>query len=430
MSVTSHVSSANISLGDALQDKPLLPAIWVLCLSFIVVMLDGYDLLCVSFVAKPMADALGTDVARFGAVFGAGYTGVLIGGMFIGPLGDRHGRKSILLLSVALFGAFSLAPIFDLHYERLLVYRFVTGLGLGGALPCVAALTAETAPRKRRGLFVSLMYGGVATGGVVGGFLASRLIPHYGWESAFWIGGAAPLILLPILWLLLPETMRQEARGDQGQQGGHSAAIDRVRELFRGGRGPSTVFLWGGSFFALMSFGALVSWLPVMISQVGLDQKQAILGPVMVNLGGILGTILIGILLNRLGMALAAAANFLAAAVGLVLFSQLLGPGNPAFPVIFFTGLFLLGSVNTTNSIMASFYPGHIRATGSGWGLGMGRIGGIIGPVAGGSLLAQGLAVDVVLIVIGMAAAMAGLSMFVFGLTSKNLSSQGGPNGA
>lgn len=179
----------------------------VLVLSFIVIMLDGYDLLCLSFVAPALAKELQIEVGSFGPIFSAGYIGTLIGGLSLSPLSDKFGRKGVLLASVSVFGLCSLLPIFDLSYERLLAYRFITGLGLGSAMPAAVALTAEYAPRRYRGLFVNLMFAGVACGGVLGGFLASKLIPAHGWQAAFWIGGLAPLLVVPVLAWLMPESI-------------------------------------------------------------------------------------------------------------------------------------------------------------------------------------------------------------------------------
>jgi len=197
-----------VDIGSILGDAPLrgLP-ILVLALSFIVIMLDGYDLICLSFVAPQLAKIFDIPVSSFGPVFTAGYVGIMVGGVLIGPLADRFGRKSVLIFSVALFGTFSLLPIVDLSYGHLIAYRFITGLGLGGAMPGAVALTTEYAPRRLRGLFVNLMFVGVACGGVVGGSLASRLVPAYGWTMVFWMGGLTPLLVTPVLAWLMPESV-------------------------------------------------------------------------------------------------------------------------------------------------------------------------------------------------------------------------------
>jgi len=398
------------TLGEArLSSLPIL----VLVLSFIVIMLDGYDLICLSFVAPQLARIFDIPVASFGPIFTAGYIGILVGGVAIGPLADRFGRKIILIFSVALFGLFSLLPIVDLSYSHLIVYRFITGLGLGGAMPGAVALTTEYAPSRLRGLFVNLMFVGVATGGVVGGFLASRLVPSYGWTIVFWMGGLTPLVLVPILILLMPESisflavnkLRPEyiakilnrfigaesySASDAFlvQETGREAGSG-LRKLFSEGRAPGTLLIWLTSFSVLLTYGLLSSWLPTFMTMAGMTTQAAILSPVILNLGGIVGTILLGVLFTRLGASPIIAGALALTALSLFLVSQSIGVGNEVFFAIFATGMFLLGSVNSTNTLMAAFYPTKIRATGVGWALGVGRIGGALGPAGGGVMLSD-----------------------------------------
>ena len=395
-------------LGEArLSSLPIL----ILALCFTVIMLDGYDLICLSFVAPQLAGIFDIQVSSFGPVFTAGYIGILVGGVAIGPFADRFGRKSVLIFSIVLFGLFSLLPIADLSYSHLIVYRFITGLGLGGAMPGAVALTAEYAPSRLRGLFVNLMFVGVASGGVVGGFLASRLVPTYGWTTVFWMGGLGPLVLVPILALLMPESitflavnkrqpeyiakilnrfigvqMFSAANTFLVQEAGKEAGSSLLK-LFSEGRARGTLLIWLTSFSVLLTYGLLSSWLPTFMTMEGATTQTAILGPVVLNLGGIAGTILLGLLFTRLGASPLIAGALGLTALSLLLVSQTIGVGKEAFFAIFATGMFLLGSVNSTNTLMAAFYPTKIRATGVGWALGVGRIGGALGPAGGGIML-------------------------------------------
>lgn len=408
---------AAIDVGDVVGTGPVTrTSILVLVLSFIVIMVDGYDLLCLSFVAPALAKQLQIEAASFGPIFSAGYIGMLIGGLALSPLSDKFGRKGVLLAAVTVFGLFSLLPIFDLSYERLLVYRFITGLGLGSAMPSAVALTAEYAPRRYRGLFVNLMFAGVATGGVLGGFLASRLIPVHGWQAAFWIGGVAPLIVVPVLAWLMPESITYLAatgkrpeyiarvlnRIDAGKR--YSAEhtymagefsdqrAGGILELLRGGRMTGTLLLWLAAFCALFTFGLTVSWLPAILTDAGLPLQTAILGPVVLNLGGILGTIALGLLFSRLGPTVIITASMALAAVGIGAMGRAIGvEPKPMMLSFLLAGGCLMGSINSINALMAAFYPVKIRATGVGWALGMGRVGGIIGPAIGGVLLSMQL---------------------------------------
>ena len=418
-----------VDIGSILGDAPLrgLP-ILVLALSFIVIMLDGYDLICLSFVAPQLAKIFDIPVSSFGPVFTAGYVGIMVGGVLIGPLADRFGRKSVLIFSVALFGTFSLLPIVDLSYGHLIAYRFITGLGLGGAMPGAVALTTEYAPRRLRGLFVNLMFVGVACGGVVGGSLASRLVPAYGWTMVFWMGGLTPLLVTPVLAWLMPESVsflsikqrRPEyvvkilnrfvgaemystadttvvAESGKGVKGGFVA-------IFTEGRAPGTLLIWLTSFSVLLTYGLLSSWLPAFMTMQGMTTQTAILGPVVLNLGGIAGTVILGLLFTRFGASPLIAGALAFTALSLVLLGQTIGIDKFALLSAFATGLFLLGSVNSTNTLMSAFYPTKIRATGVGWALGVGRIGGAVGPAGGGILLSAHFAPSMICQIVAMVA--------------------------
>lgn len=413
----------------------------VLLLAFLVITLDGYNYLCLSFAAPSLAKALGIQVSSFGPIFSAGYAGVLVGGLSIGALSDKLGRKGILLASVAIFGMFSLLPIFDLSYDRLLFYRFVTGLGLGGAMPSAVALTSEYAPRRYRALFVNLMFAGIGAGGVVGGFLASRLIPLHGWQAAFWLGGIPPLAMLSVLWWLMPESItylaatkrkgayiarmlnRIDARVSHAADSifiTSESGVQRpgsIPELFRDGRTSGTLLIWLVAFCSLFTFGLAVSWLPAIMTSEGLPQQTGILGPVILNLGGIVGTVLLGILFGRIGASVIIASSLALATVGVFMIGQTMASLalGLIFISIFTAGLCLVGSINSNNALMSAFYPTQIRATGVGWALGMGRVGGIIGPYLGGPLLAMKLGAYGIFVIAAIMTAIGAVAIIVFG---------------
>lgn len=420
--------SRTLDVTALLADAPLTPLpIIVLILAVLVIMLDGYDLICLSFVAPQLAGVLGIPVAKFGPIFAAGYVGIMVGGFLIGPLGDRFGRKIILIGSVALFGLFSLLPVFDLSYDRLLVYRFITGLGLGGAMPSAAALTSEYTPRRLRGFFVNLMFAGVSVGGVVGGSLAARLVPAYGWQAVFWMGGLGPLALALILVLLMPESIAFLAVNNRrphyvastlrrfgiacsaadtfvaresGRQPGFAVA-----KLFREGRTVGTLLIWLTSFSVLLTFALLSSWLPTFLTMHKMDTHTSILGPVAMNLGGIVGTVLLGILFTRLGASPLIAGAIALTGAALIVFARAMGVETQALAAVFVVGMFLLGSINSTNTLMSTFYPTPIRATGVGWALGVGRIGATVGPAAGGLLLGHAVSPETICQLLAVVAA-------------------------
>ena len=413
-------------------------------LAFLVIMLDGYDLLCMSFVAPLLSRQLGIGVESFGPVLAAAFAGIMLGGIIISPFGDRFGRKVIVVSSVAAFGLFSLLPIYDPTYNHLILYRLLTGLGLGGAFPGAIALTCEYMPQRYKGLAVNLMCAGVSVGAVVGGLLAAKLIPLYGWQSAFWIAAIAPLGLAAILFLAMPESIaylaaarkqpatiaamlnrfdptRRYSAADQFITGDHFITGDRasagrpVGQLFSNGRTTGTLLLWLMSVAGLFANAILTSWLPAIVVRAGFPLQVGIFASVMMNVGGILGTILLGSLFNRLGATTIIAGALALTAVGSILTGLAVADAGAILPIIFVTGMFLLGSINSTNTLMATFYPTAIRSTGVGWALGIGRIGAVIGPAVGGILLSSGAGNWTIFWVTGLVTAAGVLASLVLG---------------
>src|ERR1700709_2029341 len=173
-----------------------------------VLFLDGFDTTAIGFVAPSLAKEWSLTKGALGPVFSAGMFGLMIGALLFGPLADRIGRKKIIIFSTLAFGIGTLATAFVQDVNTLLVIRFLTGLGLGGAMPNTIALTSEFSPHRRRATMVMIMFCGFSLGAALGGFLAAALIPQFGWRSVFVVGGAAPLLLVPILAWRLPESVR------------------------------------------------------------------------------------------------------------------------------------------------------------------------------------------------------------------------------
>ena len=173
-----------------------------------VLFLDGFDTQAIGYVAPALAKEWGLSKAALGPVFSAGLFGLMIGALVFGPLADRIGRKKIIIFSTLAFGIGTLATSFIADVNTLLAIRFLTGLGLGGAMPNAVAMTSEFSPRRRRATMVMIMFCGFSVGAALGGLLAAWLIPQFGWRSVFVIGGIAPLALAPILAWRLPESVR------------------------------------------------------------------------------------------------------------------------------------------------------------------------------------------------------------------------------
>jgi AAHS family 4-hydroxybenzoate transporter-like MFS transporter len=267
----------------------------------------------------------------------------------------------------------------------VLAYRFLTGLGLGGAMPNIIALTSECAPERLRATLVTVMFCGFPLGAVLGGLLSAKLIAAFGWPSVFLLGGVLPLVLVPVLLAWMPESLRFLAR----KQAEPLAGVP-VRQLFTGGRAAGTVLLWIVFFANLLLLYFLINWLPTVLQRSGLPLERAIIGTVVLNAGGIAGGILLGWLVDKRGPYGVLLAAYVLGALCVAAIGSAPAAVAGVIAIVFFAGFFIIGSQFCMNALAAGAYPTAARATGVGWALGVGRIGSIIGPVVGGMLLSLG----------------------------------------
>jgi len=374
-----------------------------------VLFLDGFDTTAIGYVAPALAKEWNIGKSALGPVFSAGLFGLMIGALFFGPLADRIGRKKIIILSTLAFGVGTLITAFVNDVNTLLAIRFLTGLGLGGAMPNTIALTSEFSPHRRRATMVMVMFVGFSIGAALGGLLAAALIPPFGWRSVFVVGGAAPLVLVPILILRLPESVRflalaghaharvaqllafvnpkaVFAQGTRFVVGEPALSGLPVRHLFQGGRTVPTLLLWVVFFMSLLDIYFLSNWLPTVLNDLGASIAEAAAIGSMLQVGGVVGTFALGSIIDRFSFRALALVYFIAVfAVGAI--GQL---GHSAVLVtiaIFAAGFCIVGGQIAANALAAGFYPTSVRATGVGWALGVGRIGSIVGPLVGGVLL-------------------------------------------
>jgi AAHS family 4-hydroxybenzoate transporter-like MFS transporter len=293
--------------------------------------------------------------------------------------------------------------------NTLLAIRFLTGLGLGGAMPNTIALTSEFSPHRRRATMVMVMFVGFSIGAALGGLLAAALIPQFGWRSVFVVGGAAPIVLAPILAIKLPESVRFLAltgcadtrvaellafvNAKVGFPAGTRFAVNEpalkgipVQHLFGDGRTLATLLLWVVFFMSLLDIYFLSNWLPTVLNDLGASISAAAAIGSMLQVGGVIGTFALGSIIDRFSFRALALVYFIAVfAVGAI--GQL---GHSAVLVtiaIFIAGFCIVGGQIAANALAAGFYPTAVRATGVGWALGIGRIGSIVGPLIGGILL-------------------------------------------
>jgi MFS transporter, AAHS family, 4-hydroxybenzoate transporter len=402
-----------------------------------VLFLDGFDTTAIGYVAPALAKEWNLGKGALGPVFSAGLFGLMIGALLFGPLADRIGRKKIIIFSTLAFGIGTLITSLVNDVNTLLAIRFLTGLGLGGAMPNTIALTSEFSPHRRRATMVMVMFVGFSIGAALGGLLAAALIPQFGWRSVFVVGGAAPLVLAPLLAWRLPESVRFLALTGRADarvaellafvnakvafSAGTRFVVDEpalkgipVRHLFSGGRTLATLLLWVVFFMSLLDIYFLSNWLPTVLNDLGASISQAAIIGSMLQVGGVVGTFALGSIIDRFSFRALALVYFIAMfAVGAI--GQL---GHSAVLVtiaIFITGFCIVGGQIAANALAAGYYPTSVRATGVGWALGVGRAGSIVGPLVGGVLLSLKWSAAEVFVAAATAALCAALAAFSLG---------------
>ncbi len=383
--------------------------IQLLVLSFLVVLIDGFDITVAAFAVPDLIKAWNAPAADFGPVLAASLFGILAGSPMFGFIGDRYGRKAAIVVSYVIFGVFTFLSAWSVSIAQLAAFRFVAGIGIGGVLPNIVALNAEFAPRRLQATAVIVCFTGVAFGGSLPGPVAAFLMPTHGWPILFYLGGIVPLIVAVAIALWLPESIRFLAlknrqseiatlvRRMDPQTAPASVQEFTVREkrklplkyLFTGDLAIMTPLLWLLFALNLMAYFFLVSWMPTLLSSANIPIGMAALATAVLQLGGVIGSWTIALPTDRYGMApitvLFVAGIPIIAAIGYL--------GLQSLPIlmliVFCAGFCTLGIQMGLNAISAILYPTALRSTGSGWAFGVGRVGSILGPIVGGLLISR-----------------------------------------
>ncbi len=404
-------TSGLIDVADLIDQLPIgrfQIRLLLICAS--VLFMDGFDTQAIGYVAPDLLRDLRLPRAALGPIFSAGLLGLMIGALALGPLADRVGRKHIIVFSAAAFGLGTLVTALASDSTMLIVLRFLTGIGLGGAMPNAVALTSEFSPQYRRATMIMIMFGGFSVGAAIGGLIAAALIPAFGWRAVFLVGGAAPLACVPLLLRYLPESVRFLVLSGGSQAAvaalltstfprhaiplGARFAIHEpklpgipVAHLFSQGRTRSTILLWVLFFASLLDLYFLSNWLPTVLNDLGASISLAASIGAMLQIGGVAGIVTLSRFIDRFSFRALSLTYFLASlAVAAIGFAghSILG----AALAIFAAGFCIVGGQCGSNALAAECYPTSARATGVGWALGIGRVGSIVGPLLGGMLLA------------------------------------------
>ncbi|MEQ1580624.1 MAG: MFS transporter [Steroidobacteraceae bacterium] len=377
-------------------------------------MLDGFDVLVMAFTAAEVAKEWSLSGAQLGVLLSAGLFGMAGGSLFLAPLADRFGRRALIVTCLVLItigmllSAATTAPI------QLAFLRALTGLGIGGMLASLSVITGEFASGKWRSASISAQVTGYSIGATIGGIIAGWLMANYGWRSVFAFGGVVSGVLIPVVLVALPESLdyllarrppnalsklnsllRKMGRPELEQLPPASEATSPtaqkgMKSLFTGQIGRSTLLIWTSFFMLMLSFYFFQSWTPRLLVAAGMSNQQGVTGGVLLNIGGIIGGAAFAWTSVKVGLKSLSSACMLLTAVASAVYAAFATGLVPAFTIALFIGMFMFGAMASLYSITPLLYPPEIRATGTGWAIGIGRIGAIVAPLAAGVLIDSG----------------------------------------
>lgn len=414
----------------------------IFVLSFLIVLMDGFDTAAIGFIAPSLISEWGVDKPSLAPVLSAALFGLAFGALGSGPLADRFGRKWLLLGSVVLMGVASLASATAQNLEHLEIWRFVTGLGLGAAMPNAVTLMNEYCPDSKRSFITNSMFCGFPIGSAFGGFFAAWLIPNFGWRSLLVLGGVVPLVLAVLMLFVMPESVRFMVV--------RKAPIERIRRVLsrisadaqRAGafvmdelgaagqraaapqkRGLSvilsrqfvvgTVMLWIAYFSGLVIVYGLVNWMPVLFKEAGIPPAKAAVIAALFQLGGI-GAIFFGYLMDRFNPNRIIATGYFLTCIAVGLIGQAVGSAPLVLAAaVFLAGLMMNAAQSSMQALAAAYYPTAGRATGVAWTLGIGRFGGIAGSFLVAELARRHLPLPEVFMLVGIPGLVAAAALLV-----------------
>src|SRR5437763_12261973 len=398
------------SAEHTLENQRLGPLqIRVAALCTLVQICDGYDINSIGVAVPQLTHAWNLPGPAFTTAFVWSSIGILVGALSSGPIGDRTGRKPLLLASIAIFGLASLLTAFAGSLTMLAALRFFTGLGIGGAMPGTVALTGDYTPQRLRATVIMATFTGAPLGGFLCGQVAGLVLPSFGWSGLFIVGGIVPLLFLVALVLWLLESPRFLAKKGNltpreaallqrlDIRPGQSAATldladgNPIAMLFGKGYALQTVLLWIIFFCSLMNLFLFAYWLPQVLHLTGMTPAEAARASSFRDLGAIFAVLYLGYLIDRSGPERALALHYAVGVVFIGAIALFAMPYAILAAVIFFSGTAIIGSQTGANATAGTLYPARMRTSGIGWALGIGRLGGIAAPALGGYLFSIGL---------------------------------------
>ena len=424
-------SSAPMALTELIDRRRMSTAqVLLVALCSAVLFVDGYDIQVMALAVPSLAAGWSLPPSSFGLALTAVVLGIALGSAVLGPLGDRVGRRTMLMITLAAIGIATACTALASTPAQFVVWRLITGAALGAGIPSCAALTSEYAPVASRSFVMGCLNVASPIGATCAGFIAPPVLEAFGWRGAFVIGGIAPLVLATLV-VFIPESLKflvarrpsdpriamilrriapdvdpstvQLRPATQGQRG---SLLGPVTSEYL----PRTLLLWGMLILNMFNLYVLISWLPTLLEQAGWSPAAVLRGAVLIQAGGVGGGLLMSRFMDRGATRPALVGGLLLSAASLVLFSFL--PSGAAWvALLLLTGAGVSGSQLSLNTLSAAYYPTVMKATGVAWALLIGSIGGIVAPLAGGFLLDLHLAPVTILALLAIPASVCALGV-------------------
>ncbi|OID30472.1 MFS transporter [Acinetobacter pittii] len=435
----------SIDAQALINDAPLSKYQWMIAIiCFLIIFTDGIDTAAMGFIAPALAQDWGVDRSQLGPVMSAALGGMIIGALVSGPTADRFGRKIVLAFSMLVFGGFTLASAYATNLDSLVVLRFLTGIGLGAAMPNATTLFSEYCPTRIRSLLVTCMFCGYNLGMATGGFISSWLIPTYGWHSLFLLGGWSPLILMILVILVLPESYRfLIVKGKNPEkvrkilnhiapaqvQNATAFHVPEVKTetaqkknvfgiMFSKPYAKGTLLLWLTYFMGLVVVYLLTSWLPTLMRETGASMERAAFIGGLFQFGGVVSALFIGWAMDKFNPNRVIAIFYFAAGLFAIAVGQSLGNSTLLAVLVLCAGIAINGAQSSMPALSARFYPTQCRATGVSWMTGIGRFGAVFGAWIGAVLLGNDWSFTAILSLLLIPATAAAVAVFVKSLVA------------
>lgn len=407
------MTTSTVNVNAVIDQAKFTPFHWsILLWCLLIIIFDGYDLVIYGVVLPLLMQEWSLTSVQAGMLASTALCGMMFGAMLFGALADKIGRKNVILICVTFFSGFTFLGAFASNPFEFGILRFLAGLGIGGVMPNLVALTSEYAPKRIRSTLVGTMFSGYAIGGILSALIGSYLVESEGWQIMFLIAGI-PLLLLPVIWKFLPESLTflvKTGKTDQAhsiiqkispeQSIGINTRLvlnednvptgSSVKGLFQQGRAFNTLMFWVLFFMCLLMVYALSSWLPKLMLAAGYSLGKSILFLFALNVGAMIGSIGGGILSDKFHLKPVIMGMLMAGVVALIG----LGFNSPAYilyGLVTVAGAATIGTSILLYSYVAQYYPLSVRSTGIGCASGVGRIGAIVGPILTGLLLTLNL---------------------------------------